>query len=121
MFGSRFVPAIGALLILLPGAVAFAPASVLAVFFSMRIGRARYAFLLALGSTLTSAVVAVIMIPRFGIRGAAVASTLGYISSMAIAIGWFTRITHAPLGSFVPRAADLLVYRSAVLRLSGRV
>jgi O-antigen/teichoic acid export membrane protein len=121
VFGPRFQPAVAPLLILLPGMVAFAPAGVLAVFFSMRIGRARYAFFLALGSTITTAVFAVLLIPRFGVKGAALASTVGYASSMVIGAAWFVRLTHISPARLFPSVAELAVYRNAALRLGGRV
>ncbi|HUZ81960.1 MAG TPA: oligosaccharide flippase family protein, partial [Gaiellaceae bacterium] len=120
LFGPRFQPAVAALLILLPGMVAFAPATVLAVFFSMRIGRARYAFFLALGSALTTALLAVLLIPRFGLEGAALASTIGYVSSIVIALGLFVRLTHVSVAKLLPSLKELVVYRNAVLRLAGR-
>ncbi|MHB8696130.1 MAG: oligosaccharide flippase family protein [Solirubrobacteraceae bacterium] len=120
LFGPRYQPAAGALMILLPGMVAFAPATVLAVFFSMRIGRARYAFFLALGSALTTAVVAMLLIPNYGLRGAALASTIGYISSIAIALGLFVRLTHVSVAKLLPSLKEFVVYRNAALRLVGR-
>jgi len=120
VFGGRFSPAVASLLILLPGIVAFAPASVLAVFFSMRIGRARYAFFLALGSIFATSIVAVLLIPSHGVRGAAIASTVGYVSSMTIAVIWFIRLTKIPVRRLVPGVDDLRTYRTAAAKLGGR-
>ena len=120
LFGPRFQPAVVPLLILLPGMVIFAPGTVLAVFFSMRIGRARYAFFLSLGSALTTAALAVLLIPSYGLRGAAVASTVGYVSSMVIAFVWFVRLTHVSVANLFPSARELIVYRNAALKLARR-
>jgi O-antigen/teichoic acid export membrane protein len=119
-FGARFAPSVVPLLLLLPGVVAFAPASVLAVFFSMRLGRARYAFFMAIGSATTTCILAVVLIPRLGADGAALACISGYISSMAIALAWFVRLTGVSFGAFVPRPADVVTYRDAVRRVLVR-
>jgi O-antigen/teichoic acid export membrane protein len=120
VFGPRFAPAVAPLLILLPGIVVFAPGAIIAVFFSMRIGRARYALFLALGSAVATGVLAVLLIPAHGVRGAALASTVGYTASIAIAVGWFIHLTRISPLRLVPSAADLAVYRRAVVRLAGR-
>lgn len=120
VFGDRFAPAVAPLLILLPGIVLFAPGTILAVFFSMRIGRARYALFLSLASATTTAVLAVLLIPAHGVRGAALASSVGYALSIAIAVGWFVHLTHVSPLRLVPSAGDLAVYRRAVARLAGR-
>ena len=119
IFGEPFEAARGPLLALLPGIVAFAPASALAVYVSMRRGRARYALWGALLSALLTGLAALVLIPRYGATGAGLASTIGYTGAMLAAAAWFVAIAPVRFRDLVPRPADLRVYRtyaSAVLR-----
>jgi O-antigen/teichoic acid export membrane protein len=120
VFGEAFASSRGPLLILVPGLVAFAPGSVLAVYFSLRIGRARYALVLAATSAVVTAALAVLLIPDHGITGAALASTAGYTVSIVAALLWFLRIARLPAASLVPRLADLAAYRPFVLAILRR-
>lgn len=120
VFGPRFGPSVDPLLALLPGIVAFAPGTVLAVFFSMRLGRIRYAFWLALTSTVATAIVAVVLIPSHGAMGAAIASTVGYVTSISVGLVWFAHIARVPLSALVPRPEDVLVHVRFARGLVGR-
>lgn len=110
VFGHAYAPSREALFVLVPGIVAFAPSNVIAVYFSMRLGRARYAFVLAGLSTVVTGLVAVLLIPSYGIVGAAIASTAGYTVSSTAAIAWFLRVARLPAGVLLPRRSDLAAY-----------
>ncbi len=90
LFGPKFGPSIAALLILLPGVLIFSMAKILGNNFSGR-GRvgtngAVSALALALNITLN-----IILIPRMGIRGAALSSTISYSTATFILIYLFAK------------------------------
>jgi O-antigen/teichoic acid export membrane protein len=111
VFGHAFRGSVLPLLLLVPGAVAYAPASVLSTFFSMRLGRMRYPLVVAGLSAATTAVVCVGLVPLLGAPGAAIASTVGYATG-SVALGvMFVRRAGLGLRALVPGAADFGVYR----------
>jgi O-antigen/teichoic acid export membrane protein len=112
IFGPAFAPSRVPLLLLLPGIVAFAPGGALANYFSLRLGRAKYAFVLVIVSASATAIGALLFVPILGASGAAIASSLGYILSMVAATLWFVRISNATLADLRPSYSEL--YRSVV-------
>lgn len=92
MFGKAFTAGYPALLLLLPGMVVLGQSKVT---FSELLGKgyARYPALaswVALGATV---VLDVLLIPRLGIAGAAIASTIAYTISAVIGLSYYRRIT----------------------------
>jgi O-antigen/teichoic acid export membrane protein len=78
VFSDRFEPSVDPLLYLLPGVIVYGPVQVLITYISVRRGRAGYALLgpaLSLGVTVA---LAVVLIPKHGPTGAAIACSIGY-------------------------------------------
>lgn len=116
VFGENFEPSIRPLLILVPAMVAFAPGSMVGVYFSMRQGRTRYPLMISLVSLAVTTISALILIPRHFISGAAEACAAGYVAGMVAGLYWFTRESGLGAASLVPRPADL---RTLALVLRG--
>jgi O-antigen/teichoic acid export membrane protein len=114
LFGSAFQGSVTPLLILIPGIVLFSPASTVATFFSIKLGKARYTFWMTALSAATTASVALLAAPRYGATGAAIASTTAYTVSVVTAYWWCARITSSPVTQFIPRPSDLRVYGVAL-------
>jgi O-antigen/teichoic acid export membrane protein len=110
VFGSDFVDARIVLVLLFPGTVLFSSSRVLidalAGFGAPHLGSA--VALTSFGVTLT---LDLLLIPRYGINGAAIASTFAYATSAIVASIWFGRLTGA-----APFAA-LLIGRREVMQL----
>ncbi len=124
VFGPPFRASITPLLLLLPGVVMFAPASILAIWFLLRLGRTRYAIGLGLFSTLVTFGAAVALIPSYGANGAAIATTVGYGITMILSYVLFIRTAPVRLGDFVPGRVDLDDYRALSVsfrRAVGRI
>jgi O-antigen/teichoic acid export membrane protein len=115
-FGADFVAGTTAVRITL---LAMLPLSVVRILAGDLKGRGRpglvsLAALVALGVTVVGDLV---LIPPFGIAGAALASLCSYSLSAAMLIVAYRRVTGAPIGEFVPRTSDLA---AAATILRGR-
>jgi O-antigen/teichoic acid export membrane protein len=117
LFGSAFLPAVVPLWVLLPGVVALGLDKPIA---SYQLGRGRpqislYVALLASPITVAAYV---LLIPRFGIVGAAAGSTISYVATTAIEIVYLHRVSPLRFRSLViPRRSDWRLYASAWQRL----
>jgi O-antigen/teichoic acid export membrane protein len=120
VFGSYFQPALRPLLILIPATVAFAPGSIIAVYFTMRKGRTRYPLQISLISLTVTTISALILIPGHFISGAAEACAAGYIVGMVAGLYWFSRESGIGGRDLVPRASDLRALGVAVRGLRAR-
>ncbi|MBT9393283.1 polysaccharide biosynthesis C-terminal domain-containing protein [Hymenobacter sp. NST-14] len=106
IFGREFGPAQAVMQLLAPGSVVMAIQMLVSSFFA---GRARYrlnnaASVVGLAVTLLGGL---LLIPKLGIRGAALAATLSYCASTAFLIWHFRRATGLGLTAFLPGPADL--------------
>ena len=120
LFGSEFRASVAPLLVLIPGIVLFAPGSTIANFFSIKVGKARYSFWMTALSAAATAVAAVIAIPRIGVLGAALASTVGYAGTMLVVYWWFCRLTSMSVIDLLPHKSDLIAYRTALAAVIRR-
>jgi len=91
-FGSAFLPSLTPLLILLPGIVAFSGARVLLADLSGR-GKPEIGMRAAFISLAINIPLNILLIPRWGISGAAFASTIAYILATLIIIIAFAKIS----------------------------
>lgn len=121
IYGRPFAGAVGPLLLLIPGIVAFSPASVLSAYFSMRKGVMRYPMIVAGTSAVVNALLCIALIPELGARGAALASTSGYIAGSALLLVLFLRVARTRVGDLVPTVADLGAYRDLAFSLRSRL
>lgn len=97
LLGEAFGDAVRPLLLLLPGVVLYAPVSVLVVFLSVRHGRPRLSVVVSLVGMAVTLGLALVLIPRHGVAGAAVASAVGYAAGGALAWLFFARVARASL------------------------
>ncbi|MFC7008853.1 lipid II flippase MurJ [Halalkalicoccus salilacus] len=113
-YGSEFEPTIAPLLLLLPGTVGFAVARpILSV--SHARGDMRI-MILATGAAATmNLLLNVALIPRFGIEGAAIATSLGYISLPLFHLWGAKRIGYNPLGDVRPVAVAITTVGTAAV------
>ena len=97
--GNDFENATTPLLLLLPGAVAYAPVQVLVVYLSVRRGRAGLSLAAGAVAMLVTLAAAVPLVTAFGAAGAAAASAIGYACGALVAWAFFRRSTaSAPTG-----------------------
>lgn len=114
VYGTQFAPSAIPMAILLPGIVAFSATNVMAGYLA-GIGRPDLNAVVSGVGVIPTLVLDVLLIPPFGILGAAVATTVSY-SVATIAMAWlFKRATGYGLRvTLVPRLADAYWLRSVV-------
>ncbi|UCF78318.1 MAG: polysaccharide biosynthesis C-terminal domain-containing protein [Candidatus Eiseniibacteriota bacterium] len=113
-FGSEFLPSVRPLLVLLPGTAFLSVGSILANDF---VGRGRQAMnsVAAFITLLINVPLNFILIPVWGISGAAAASAFSYCTGTAVMLFVFLRLTGLrPSDVLLPRAGDLRAYVSFV-------
>lgn len=93
LFGEDFDGAAGPLALLLPGVVLYAPVTVLVVYLSLRHGRPHLSLAVSVLAAAVTTALAVVLIPRHGVEGAAVASALGYAAGGVLAWIFFRRVS----------------------------
>ncbi|HXW51869.1 MAG TPA: oligosaccharide flippase family protein [Candidatus Acidoferrales bacterium] len=108
VFGPRFSSGAEPLRILLPGIVAFATAGTFAAFFIVQLGRPHVVTVINVVMIAIQAVACFVLVPRLGMSGAALASTVTYIAGAGMNTVWFCRATSvSPWDVWVVRSADI--------------
>jgi O-antigen/teichoic acid export membrane protein len=96
LLGEAFERAATPLLFLLPGIVLYAPVTILVVYLSVRRGRPRLSLVVSLVAMACTLLLALVLIPAHGTRGAALASTIGYAAGALLAWLFFARLARRP-------------------------
>lgn len=116
-FGVRFAPAYFPFILLLPGVAIMSVAKVLAGDLVGR-GKPEAGTIAAAASLLLTVVLDLLLIPRFGINGAAIASSLSYIAATIIITLFFLQVTKKSLMEvIVPLPSDT----GKIIQSVGRV
>lgn len=117
-FGSRYRGAVSSVLLLLPGMICYAPATIIAEYFIVQRGRPGKAALIAGTSMLTSVVLNFPLTPALGAAGASIASSISYGVMLLVAMTLFTADTGRPARDlFAVSRGDLIESARAVRRL----
>jgi O-antigen/teichoic acid export membrane protein len=120
-FGQAFLPSATVLLILLPGIFFFAVWKIIANALIAQGHPSKYSVTAGV-SLVTMLVLDIILIPRYGINGAAVASTLAYTLATFTIIFIYTRLTGSLIKEmFLPVRADLTYYKDFFKSLGGKL
>jgi O-antigen/teichoic acid export membrane protein len=112
-FGSAFAESAWAVWLLLPGIVTFSIARILSMYLLGR-NQLKIDLLASFVGLVVTLVLDLVLIPRFGFRGAAAASSMAYAAAMAVDLYWVTRHSTISLRKLLlPRFQDglLLVQR----------
>jgi Na+-driven multidrug efflux pump len=102
---------------LLPGMIGLSIAKIVSADLSGR-GKPQYAAYTAGITVVLTVILDVLLIPAYNISGAAIASSISYITSGLFAVFWFNRETGvSPQTLLIPRFSDvrLLIERSMVM------
>jgi O-antigen/teichoic acid export membrane protein len=114
VFGSAMTPALQPLWLLLPGIVSLAPVRVISSYLS-GIGKPIYTTYIAAGSVILTVVLDLLLIPPYGINGAAAASSIVYTCT-AVATVWIFKIESGAslIETLVVRPDDFARYRRVI-------
>ncbi len=100
LFGSTFLPAVAPFIILLPGIIAFGIGGVLASDLAGR-GKPQYAVYSSLTCLIINIILNIILIPKWGISGAAAASAVSYWADTLVILIAFWKISKKPLSEIL--------------------
>jgi O-antigen/teichoic acid export membrane protein len=117
VFGARFEPSVHVIRWILPGIVALGVGKVMAADLTAR-GKPKYNVLFAFISGTLAVILDFVLIPRMGIQGAALASSVTYVLLAfltAFTLKHFLGATWKSL--LLPSASDFAAYRAVWLRL----
>jgi O-antigen/teichoic acid export membrane protein len=101
LLGERFRPSVIPALLMLPGIVAWSLGRSMAPFVSYQIGKPWYNTGVSAVAFVINLVASVILVPRFGINGAAAASTISYVSMFVLMTIVFKKTALVSLGSIL--------------------
>jgi len=114
LYGAAFMPAVTPLRILLCGIVPWSAASMISSYFTLNGRKPQVALTTAAGSALACAAISLVLVPRMGITGAAIATTVTYSLSVLVMVAYFSRQTRIPI-------AQILLFQSDDFRGYRRI
>jgi O-antigen/teichoic acid export membrane protein len=121
VFGDAFSPAIRAIFWLIPGIIALSGAKVLSSYIFSQ-GRMAVTSLVALVTLAGTVMFDLLLIPRFGISGAAAASSIAYSVSFTLTLLYYRRLSgNSVLDCLVVRGADLKLYMDLAKKARQRI
>jgi O-antigen/teichoic acid export membrane protein len=121
-YGIDFLPSVKPFLWLLPGILGITLSKIVSANLA-GIGKPQYATYSSGITVVITVVLDILLIPPYGIVGAAIASSIAYLLSAVLSVMWFSRETNIRwLDVVLPRKDDftLLVNRSMQLIVSTR-
>jgi O-antigen/teichoic acid export membrane protein len=111
-FTDAYLPALVPLWFLLPGVIALSISKTLFGDLAGR-GLVQYGTYTSSVSLIVTVICDLALIPRFGVTGAAVASSIAYGTSALLALFFYTRASgNSLVDTLIPRKSDLLLYPS---------
>jgi O-antigen/teichoic acid export membrane protein len=120
LYGEAFAPSFPALLLILPGIVAFSAVNILAAYIA-GIGQPRLNLMIAAVALAVTITLDLYLIPKLGILGASLASTASYSVSACLTMILYIRKTGSPLRQMIiPTSDDLRLAMQLVQPLLRR-
>jgi len=116
LFGASFEPAVVPLLLLLPGVVALSLSKILTSDLAGR-GRPEFGAIAAWASLAVTVSLDLFLIPRWGIAGAALASTLAYSLATIIVVLAFLKLSRNSWIDLLIKASDFEAYPDMLSRV----
>lgn len=116
-FGKEFLTSVLPFIFLLPGIIAFSVGGVIAADLSGR-GKPQYAIYSSITGLILNIILNIILIPRYGIAGAAVASSISYWADTFIVLRAFIKISGKSLFEvLIIKKQDFRDYYNLLLKL----
>lgn len=121
LLGPQYASSLVPLALLLPGIVAYGGASGFSVYFTNHAGRPRISAMLAGLSFLINLVATPLLVPMWGINGAAVATSLSYLVSMAVSLKTFCALSDARMRDVLNVREGMATLRTLVRSSASRI
>ncbi len=119
-FGKSFHQAGDAIRILLPGIAAMSCGGILSTFFNYQMGRPMYLLYLSIMNAVVETGLCFVLVPRYQINGAALASTLTYLNAAVVLTWYFCKNSGlSPVDLWIPTIADVRTVLHAIRPRSG--
>jgi O-antigen/teichoic acid export membrane protein len=121
LFGAAFFPSVAVIWWILPGTIALALGKVMSADITAR-GRPEFNSMVAVTGGVITVMLDFLLIPRMGINGAALASSITYLLEgilIALVLRHLLKVSWRSL--LVPNRSDLAAYRAVWLRGSSRL
>ena len=113
IFGARFAPSIAVVWWILPGTVALAVGKVMAADITAR-GKPEYNSIISVGAGVLTLSLDFVLIPRMGIQGAALASSIAYLTQSVLIATTLRHVLGVKWRAFfIPPRGEFENYRSA--------
>jgi len=121
VFGARFSASVAVIWWILPGTIALAMAKVASSDLAAR-HKTGYASAFGIVSLVVTVALDLVLIPRMGINGAAIASSSAYLVNTALLLAALKRLLGVSWNDLlIPRAGELAAYRSAWSKIRSRI
>ncbi|TEU22664.1 MAG: hypothetical protein E3J21_00015 [Anaerolineales bacterium] len=121
IYGEAYAPSVMPLWLLMPGVVALSISKVLTSDLAGR-GLLQYGAYSSAISLVATVVCDLLLIPRWGIAGAAVASSISYCITTFVVLFFYVRISGNGLAIvLIPRKEDMIIYRRYCSSLARRL
>lgn len=117
LFGRDFLPAAEPIKLLLPGVVLLSVSKVLGSHLSAR-GYPQYNSAASVTSLVSSVALCLLLIPRWGLSGAAAGTSLSYAANFAVMLYFFRKVSARGAGEiFLPQRSDFAFYGDLLRRV----
>jgi O-antigen/teichoic acid export membrane protein len=114
-YGAAFGGSVAALLALAPGVLAIGAGRQIAAYL-LRLNRPFTMSALPVGTLAVNVALSLILIPRWGVVGCSLASSVSCVLMVVVQVARFSRATSTPARRLLPGVADLALVRRWVLR-----
>lgn len=106
VWGEKFLPSVAALRMLIPGILAYSLETSLGFFIMVRLKRPTTNLLIQSCSMLACAALTLLLLPRYGLPGAAAATSITYAAVATVCAAIFLRVTRMPAARLLLPAWD---------------
>ena len=106
IYGVRFSPSLLPFKILLPGILAYSVAGIFSTYFTIQLGKPRVPLLVASISFMIDLLLSLLLIPKLGLLGGALANTISYLIAITVLIVIFCKNTRITLGELFSITKD---------------
>lgn len=116
-YGIDFLPSVKPFLWLLPGILGITLSKIISANLA-GIGKPQYATYASGLAVFITVALDVLLIPPYGITGAAIASSIAYLTTALLTVMWFSRETHIRwVDIFLPRKDDFILLANRSMQL----